>query len=432
VEVDAAQGKRRIYTKNFILLSENRELGGWVHEFGHSLPSAHMMPNGFARISDRYNYNGQADRQYGISSYWDLMGSGSHWGPEGSTPTQMASFTKNAAGWLTYTYAAMNSTYSLTALENMQKESAVLVIDDPSSNNAGNYYILEARDSGTAFGAPASGVELYQVRYDTANAHHVVNYMGTQGAPYYVNSASNGWVPKPTLFTTSGNNSRFLNPVHEFKITLESQTASPYTASVKVEEYKPNNLVGAAAAPAGGPVVNGTNAAATTENDLPGTMPDIDLHAYDSAGRHTGVNYATMQYESNIPGAIFSGDLKDETEWIFVPAGTQVRFEVSAYKTAKFLERNPQLASTAKPHEYETTMIKFDAEGKRTEADAGVGRVEAGQKTQLADPDDPVLVYTEPGENPGFGNNQSNIPCCPLPMLFGILAAAAGLIGKAA
>jgi M6 family metalloprotease-like protein len=432
VEVDAALGKRKIYTKNFILLSENRELGGWVHEFGHSMPSKHMMPGGFARISDRYNYNGQADRQYGLSGYWDLMGSGSHWGPSGSTPTQMASFTKNAAEWLTYRYAAINGTYALTALENMQKGSAVLIIDDPTSNNAENYFIVEARDSATAFGAPESGVMIYQVQYDTGNAHHIVNYMSNLGAPYYTNSPTNGWVPKPTLHTTAGNNSRFLNPVQEFKVTLESQTANPYTASVKVEEYKPNNVVGAVAGPAGGPAVNGTNDAASTENDLPGTMPDIDLHAYDSSGRHTGVNYATMQYESNIPGAIFSGDLKDAPEWIFVPAGTKVRFEISAYKTEKFLEKYPQLAPTARPQEYETTMIKFDSEGVRTEADAGVGQVAAGQTANLPEPDDPTLVYTEPGTKPGFNENQSSNPCCPLPMLLGALAAAAALIGKAA
>lgn len=430
VEVNAAQGKRRIYVKNFILLSENRELGGWAHEFGHTLPSKHMMPSGFYRIGDRYNYEGEPDRQYGTSGYWDLMGSGSHWGPDdGSTPTQMASFTKNAAKWLNYVYAAMNGTYDLTALENMQKNGQILIIDDPDSTNPENYFIVEARDSNAVFGAPESGVVIYQVMYDNTYKHHIVNYMSSQAMPRYANSSHSGRYAKPTLYATSGNGSIFLNPVHEFKIKLISQSYSPDTATIKVEEYKPQNIVGAVASPSGGPVINGTNDASTTENDRPDVvMPDIDLHAYDGAGRHTGVNYKTMEYESQIPGAIFSGDLKDAPEWIFLPAGTEATFEVSAYKTLLFLQDNPN-ATAERPQEYKVKMIKFDETGKRTEADAGGGSIGPGETEKLKKPNDPTLIYRE-NKKPGFGKNETT--CCPLPILLGLLALIAEItIGKA-
>ena len=50
------------------------------------------------------------------------------------------------------------------------------------------------------------------------------------------------------------------------------------------------------------------------------TTPDLDLHVYDSEGRHVGVNYTTLEAEIEIPGAFYSGDHSNGTEWIFLPA----------------------------------------------------------------------------------------------------------------
>ncbi|HID73309.1 TPA: hypothetical protein EYP38_05190 [Candidatus Micrarchaeota archaeon] len=60
VEVDGAKGKSKIYVRNIILVSEQDSVGGWSHEFGHSLYSRHAADgSAFSRINDRYNYAGK-------------------------------------------------------------------------------------------------------------------------------------------------------------------------------------------------------------------------------------------------------------------------------------------------------------------------------------------------------------------------------------
>lgn len=408
VEVDASQGKRKVYVKNIIQLSENRELGGWVHEFGHSMYSQYKLPGDWYRISDRYNYGGNNEqaRQFGQVSHWDLMGSGSHWGPkDGDTPTQMSGFTKVAATWLGFRMAALNTSYELTSIERMQKGSTVLKLDDPEFANAEYYYVIEARDSSTYFGAPESGVVLYRVWTDFD--HHVVNALRTQNAPSVGTAAGGTQYLKPTLYNTAGNASFYTSVPGQFRVRLLSQTASPYSASVTVEPFTPANMSGAVVAPTGGGV--NASVAAATENDLPDTMPDQDLHAYDGQGRHVGMNYQTGEYENQIPGAIASGDLRGAPEWIFVPAGTSVRYEVSTYRTQQFLGSHPEYAASAQPETFKTTEVKFDASGNRYEADGGAGAAAAGQNVQIRGPDDPSLKY-EKKEIPGFGANSM----CPL------------------
>ena len=418
VEVDASQGKRKIFVKNIVLLSENRELGGWVHEFGHTLTSKYKNGN-FYRISDRYNYDATTspERQFGTSSVWDLMGSGSHWGAaDGDTPTQMASFTKQAANWLTYRDAALNTTYAIPALEAMKRGDAVLRLDDPTSGNAENYFIIEGRDRMAAFGAPATGIEVYQVRWDGAHSHHIVNYLSPQAGVRWVTGSEGGY-PTPTLFSGSPSpGSVYLMPPYQIKITATSMVRQPFGATVKVEEYKPANLTGAVAHPGPAPVNGGGNAS-TTENALDDTLPDMDLHAYDSAGNHVGMNYETNQYENNIPGAIASGNLVGDDEWIFVPTGTEVRYEISTYRTQQFLAKNPGV--TVVPQNYTATAIKFDAQGKRFEADLGGGAADAGAKVQLKSPTDQSVKYEEKGVS-GVGNN-SCLPIFILLLLTGFM-----------
>lgn len=45
---------------------------------------------------------------------------------------------------------------------------------------------------------------------------------------------------------------------------------------------------------------------------------DVDLHLYDSSGKHVGVDYNTRKIEIQIPGAVYSGP-QVEPEWILVP-----------------------------------------------------------------------------------------------------------------
>ncbi len=418
VEVDAFQGKRRIYVKNIVLLSENRELGGWVHEFGHTLTSKYK--NGaFYRISDRYNYDAgtSPERQFGDSSKWDLMCSGSHWGPnDGSTPTQMASFTKFAANWLTYRDAAINTSYTISALEGMKPGDAVLRLDNPLSANPESYMIIEGRDRMATFGAPASGVVLYDVYWDGHYNHHVVNDMTTQSGQTWI-TGSDGGYDTPTIYSGApSSGSTYLIPPWQLKITATSMTRQPFSATVKVEPYNPVNLVGAVAHPGPAPVNGGLNAS-TTENALDDTLPDMDLHAYDSSGNHVGMNYETEQYENNIPGAIASGNLVGADEWIFVPEGTQVRYEISTYRTQQFLAANPELAASATPQAYNATAIKFDSQGKRYEADLGGGAAGAGATVEIKSPNDPSLKYQET-TIPGVGNNSQVCPLLPAFLIF--------------
>jgi len=418
VEVQASSGTKKVFVKNIILLSENRLLGAWVHEFGHSLWSSHALPGNWNRISDRYNYDATTspDRQYGETGPWDLMGSGSHWGANGGDdPTQMSGFTKNSAGWLGYTEAALNNTYRIKSIESMKKDENVLRFDDPQFANAEYYYTIEARDSSAVFGAPESGVVIYRVWFD--QGHHVVNDLVPQGGATVGAGPGGRQFRKATLTDTAGNASRYISVPGQFQISLVSQATGPYAARVKVEEYKPAALVGAVAAPAGGGVAGGAPAG-TTENDLDGTMPDTDLHAYDAQGNHVGMDYQTGEYENEIPGAIASGDLIGAEEWIFVPEGTDVRYEISGHDTQQFLGRHPELAQNTTPEISKSTMIRFDASGNRFEADAGNVSVSSGQNVQLKSPTDPSLKYEKKGI-PGAGNNS----LCPFfPAFIGLLS----------
>lgn len=411
-EVAAAQGTRKIYYKNLILVSETDQVGLWAHEFGHSLTSKYK--NGqFYRISDRYNYavNTDPDRQFGDAGKWDLMASGNWWGDYGTLPTQMSSFTKYAAGWLTYRDAALNNSYTLTALENMHAGDAALRFDDPTSTNPENYGIAEARDSTGPYGAPASGVELYQVKWDSTYGHHVVNAMNTHSGLKTISTA-NGNYQTPTLYAADPSpGSQYLIPPWQMKITVTAVTHQPFTATVKLEPYNPTNLVGATLHP-GPTTVRGAGGPTTNANALDSDpMPNMDLHAYDAQGNHVGMNYQTGQYEDNIPGAISSGNLVGDDQWIFVPAGTQVRYEVSTERTKEFLTNHPDFASSATPQNYSATAIKFDANGNRFEADLGSGNADAGANLSITSPDDPSLQY-KPVTIPGYGNNSNQL--CPL------------------
>lgn len=413
IEVDASQGKRKIYSKNFIFMSEKRDLGTWAHEFGHSLPSSHTLPNpqNFARISDRYNYVGKPYGQYGEVLHWGLMGYGAWWGSNANSPVHMSGFTKNAAGWLGYAQAAMNHSYTLKALEDMKKGDSILVLDDPASANPDRYYIIEARNPKAVFGAPESGIEIYKV--SMRDGHHVVNALKSQANPARGTNAWGTSFQRVTLYDTSGNGSTYRSVPGKFKITMTSK--SDNSSAVFIEEYDPARLIGASVRPTG-PATGASPADRPSVNVPPpddtSPKPDIDLHAYDSSGNHVGMNYQTGDYEAAIPGAVSSGDLSDDEEWIFVPEGTQVRFEISTYDTQAFLSKNPAYVPYVKPQEYSATAIKYDSGGQRSEAGLGAGNATSGQIVPLKSPADPSLDFVQK-DIPGVGNNS----ICPLGMV---------------
>ncbi|MFH0737248.1 MAG: hypothetical protein V1827_01810 [Candidatus Micrarchaeota archaeon] len=410
VEVQASSGKRKIYSKNFVFLSEESELGQWVHEFGHSLPSRYTMPapRDSGRICDRYNY---APYTYGEVNDWGLMGYGVWWPNDATKPVHMEGFSKVSANWLEYSSASLNQTYVLQSLEDMKKGDTVLKLDDPVSSDADHYYVIEARDPSAYFGAPESGVVIYKV--SKTNGYHTVNAIAPQASPARTTNAQGRDYQRPTLFDTSGNGSVYIDVPGNFKVTMTSE--SDKASTIKIEQFSPINLIGALMGGAGGGVgampgiSQSVNPSDSPPMDSSTPEPDLDLHAYDPMGNHVGMDYQSGIYENEIPGAYSSGDLIGADEWIFVPQGTSVRFEVSTYDTQRFLSANPAYSSLATPQGYQATAVRFDYRGVRSEAELGNGSAGAGQSVQLKSPDDPSLEYIQKDIS-GVGNNAA----CPL------------------
>ncbi len=394
IEVGPADARAMVYASVLILVAEEDGLGLWTHEVGHSLYSQYLMFNRLSRITDRYNYS-QPWGQYGRVGRWGLMGSGNWWGdPTASSPVHMCAFSKVSGTWLGYLDAELGKQYALTAVEHQKHGDTVLRVDDPTSTHAEHFYLVEARDATAAYGAPETGVVLYRVTYNNTHNHHVVNNLLPQSGTTTATGPMNRVYERPTLggAGAAGGVTLYRDVPTRLEFVLHSEsTTGSYSAVVSANVFTPTNMVGATVAPAGSPVPVGQANTAPTGPDL--VLPDIDLHAYDDQGRHVGLNYVTGEYENQIPGAIASGDLKDAEEWIFVPEGTPVRFEVSAYKTEQFLAASPQIAAEIKPHTFEIGYNRFDAEGQHTVARAGKGTVAAGEEAQLLSPDDPSLRY---------------------------------------
>jgi len=98
-----------------------------------------------------------------------------------------------------------------------------------------------------------------------------------------------------------------------------------------------------------------------------GIAPDLDLHAIISDGRHSGMNYETDEYENQIPGAVVSGDLWQDDEWIFVPEGTEVKYYVSSRDIQQFLRENPDIAQQLPSTEerYTLSAVYYDSQSQR-------------------------------------------------------------------
>ncbi|MCK4319323.1 hypothetical protein KAW38_02005 [Candidatus Micrarchaeota archaeon] len=423
-EVQGLNNKIKIHAKNVVMVSEYDEVGTWAHEFGHTLYGKNIQQNGpgqVYRIVDRYNYDSNPSRKYGSIWSWGLMGTGNWWGnPSQTSPVHMSGFTKEAANWLRYkTITEFDKTYTEISLENKNMGDTILRIDDPQKADARFFYIMEARDSSVAFGAPESGVVLYKVGYDTTYNHYVVNNIWPQKGKT-IGKVSEGEYVIPTLNSVSGNGSEYINVPAKFKITLQSESTSPYEAEIVVEEYIPLNLNGVITTPKAlmnllGGLIAGTPlpmAPPDSFANILGPIPQLDLHAYDSYGNHVGMNYETGEYENQIPGAIASGDLKDDEEWIFVPEGMDVRYELSAERAKQYLENNPEDVSDFEPEKAELTYVKFDASGAMYVADGGTTTVSPNVHTNLKPADDPSLDY-RPDNIPGLNNNEE--PCCCFP-----------------
>ncbi len=99
----------------------------------------------------------------------------------------------------------------------------------------------------------------------------------------------------------------------------------------------------------------------------PSVQPDLDLHAITPDGKHVGMNYATGEYENQIPGAIVSGNNQGSPEWILIPDGVQAKFYVSSYGNQAFLNANPDIAG-----QLATTTDSYDIYARYIDPDTGI------------------------------------------------------------
>jgi len=231
IEVRGAEHETSIYVASLVVVSEEDEVGSWVHEIGHTLYGRHRTAGGHRRISDRYG------EQQGHVGPWDLMSTGSRWGsPEGSLPVHMSSFTKEAAGWLHLAPAAMDQTYNLLALENQKIGDSILTVDDPTSDDPRCFYIIEARDGQAFYGAPETGVMLYHVAPDAASGGNRVDLMLAQASEAR-GQQSGVTYERPTLHgAASPEGAReYIDAEAGFRITLVAESFAPYVATVRIE-----------------------------------------------------------------------------------------------------------------------------------------------------------------------------------------------------
>ncbi len=239
IEVQDTEHKACLHVANLVVLSEAESLGSWAHELGHTLHARYEGEEGIERLDDRYS-DPETGRHFGHVGDWDLMGSGGLWGtPAGSSPTQMSSFTKVAAGWLRYQPAVPNRDYVLAAVESQRMGDAVLVLEDPLGGGPlCSYYLLEARDHGAPYGAPESGVMIYHVTYDRQAGHPVVDALRCQHGDALGFSESE-LRPGHRIFTiyerSTLHGAREYVLVGGVVIRLMGESFAPYKATVRIE-----------------------------------------------------------------------------------------------------------------------------------------------------------------------------------------------------
>ncbi|PKQ37712.1 MAG: hypothetical protein CVT59_06645 [Actinobacteria bacterium HGW-Actinobacteria-1] len=148
------------------------------------------------------------------------------------------------------------------------------------------------------------------------------------------------------------------------------------------------------------PEFNWSESATSTvrgEDDSGTVAPDLDLHAYLADGTHIGVNYETGEFENPIEGALVSGDMVMDSEWIMLPrtlvAGA--RFEVSANDAVAFEKAYPKAAPEGLDLAYEVQPALID---ESTDAigrgDAQSGTLTAGETASTSLSSDRELKLT--------------------------------------
>ena len=254
-------------------------------------------------------------------------------------------------------------------------------------------YLVEVRSGEKSYcgdwRAPDSGIVLYKVT--TILGHDSVDKI----------TLANRYMDESTL-STEGQS--YLDPLSFFNFsyvpTATANRADGYYQTVSVTPYSPLNLVGTMLSQllpdTSQPMINSNGTAA----------PDLDLHAYTLDGKHIGMNYTTGLYENQIPGAIASGDLAGSDEWIFVPTGTQVTYDVSSHDVGEFLKVNPELTTQFQSLTFNVTNLGFDSNGSS---------YNISNQTYSIPPDSVIEINAPNGSTPSPTQAPNSTPT-PAPM----------------
>jgi Tol biopolymer transport system component len=365
-----------------IVISEMYNVGAWAHELGHALgkllvtaPSGKAHDNQWA-LPDRYG----GESSLGDLGDWDLMGTGGNL-PSNllatySHPDHMSSISKEWLGWINYSkhnYPVFDS-YWITCLERIIYNDTVFQY----KINDNRYYVLEVRNNDSKYSTWDTKVPI-RIIGEPFNA-----YNGGAVQIYEVDKTDSGWsanVLVPGGLLNLPTQRQYNNDADKISIKVldASSESSNYQMKVQISDHASSNKVGAILDTAAR-LINKIKDIMPIRIEGQTLAPDLDLHAYDGNRRHVGINYTTGEYEMQIPGATASGDLWNGREWIFVPAGTIVHFEVNSEDTAKYVQ---SLSEPGQIEEwldsYDITLVYDDSSGTRSESPRLSEQIDQGQ-----------------------------------------------------
>jgi len=341
--------------RNWIVVAEQNPVGVWTHELGHALGQVLVGKT----LPDRY-INGWIGN-------WGLMCAGGWVSP----PTHLCSYSKNFLNWLTYKEISYG-TYWINSLETMKLNDQVSIFKYKKVwYEIPNYYIIEARTN--LYGDFSDAIP-----YDSAVLLYNVDVRLLQPDTVNLLPANVYWKGAQVV-TTKGGSYSDPDAQVSFKFVDSRTDANKLETSVSVERFTAKRLKGASITPAAS-VLGALQSILNVPPQTIPSLPDIDLHAYTTEGKHVGTNYATGEYEMQIPDAIASGDLLNGREWIFVPDDVEVQFVVSSKDIQKFLGLYPDAINLTNGTEaFVLSLVYYDSDGNRWESAPPTRQIDSGR-----------------------------------------------------
>ncbi|MHB1326517.1 MAG: hypothetical protein ACYC0L_10075 [Thermoleophilia bacterium] len=356
------------------------------HEIGHGLGVLrHATPveGKYSQLPDLYQQTyAKTAKQYPAVDYSNLgkkaktflgqggINPGDYFLMANNAEVSPCGFSQVYLGWLTWNNikeTAGDQTIIVPYLDGLiEPISTVSRVESNEKNQSGSsrnaYYVLEARGKNGhgdwESNIPRTGVLIYKIRETTGNEK-------TSSDSIY-DPLPQGWPRSINYKELLEKNSRWVDIEKGFRFELTSDLAAKNGHEVVQLQYmlpielypglnsNSSQLIGSVIRPSldNAPVLsesgyNSSGSGAPEQDQKPLSAPDLDLHAYLADGRHIGINYETGEFENPIEGAIVSGDMSMDSEWIMLPEqmAQGVRFEVSSHKTQQFADEFPGMAA---------------------------------------------------------------------------------------